>query len=135
NDSTLFAVGELTGDEVRWRPVTITCDCRFVTLGTWRGAENTIYAVGKGTGLYAFDPREAQVKPRLIHAFNAVGHLEIDQESGTAFATAAAGTAVSVRYDSFGRVSLRDTAGNAQTVSLKHVTGAPASGDDDIVLD
>lgn len=135
NNSTLFAVGDVADSEFRWRPVSITCDCQLVTFGTWRGAENTIFAIGKGMGLYSFDPTEPQVRPELVQGFNAVGHLIIDEERGTAWATASSGESITDTYDSFLELNLSDPDVNPVTVQLRNVNGAIRTGDDDITFD
>lgn len=130
---TVFAVADVRGLKFVWRPVTVLCDIKLVTLTTApRVAPQLVYAIGQGKGLYALNPENVALNPQPLAAFNAVGQLIIVQEDGTAYASAAQGTVASNRYDRILHINLRDGV-LLQDIPLT-VNGKPASGDDDMTV-
>jgi hypothetical protein len=146
DEDTFFRVGDLRQDSIRWRPLSIICGIKLVTLATTPADPNNVYAVGmkkvtiveengeeraefRGVGLFRISPDDVDPELQPIAEFNASGHLQIS-EDGRAFATAARDGISPLRYDRI--VPVRVVPGNTP------LTGEPielgATGNDDIAI-
>jgi hypothetical protein len=128
---TLFATADISGVEHRFRPVTVMRDVELVTLAL-AGEGANILAIGRGRGLYEFNPASAPASPRPRNEFNAVGHLVVNEENRLVFATARSEGTPDV-YDRIVRLS---TAGGPPPVfhPLIDPQGLPRTGSDDIAV-
>lgn len=86
-NDTFVRSGHVSGRRsVRWGPLTTVCGVRLVTLATTEADPDAVWAAGLGQGLYRLDPDDVATRPEPVAAFDAFGHLEID-DHGVAFAT------------------------------------------------
>lgn len=127
---SIFATAEIRGLVHKWRPVTILCGAQLLTMARAPGSKDTIFAVGKGTGLYVIKLGDVQpnIEPSL--SFNAVGHLVVDAASRRAYASAANPDAVPTAYDRVVEIDLYKLAIVA-TYPLR-VGDVQVTGQDDI---
>jgi hypothetical protein len=146
--NTLFRVGTIDAERIRWQPVSTICDVKLVTLATTPADPNAVYAIGlkrvvvedaeggrrtemRGAGLYRIDPRAIDPNVQPLVAFNAVGHLVISDD-GRAFATAAAPGTVPTSYQHV--VGVRVPDGEPAFRTGRQID-LGASGRDDIAID
>ncbi|MBN4077017.1 hypothetical protein JYT48_01965 [Mariprofundus ferrooxydans] len=133
---TVLAVGQLDGFQVKWNDSKILCNHQFITLATSPSKPLSIYAVAKGKGLFLIDPTAAVVKPTLIQACNAIGHLLIPQKNHTNNAEVAYITVgikeQSDRYNEVRAVSL-NPATTQRFISFKW-DNFDSEGEDDIAI-
>lgn len=128
---TLFATADISGDEHRFRPVTVMRDVELVTLALAPEGTN-ILTVGRGRGLYEFNPASPPSSPVPRNAFNAVGHLVVHAETRLIYATARSeGTP-----DVYDRIVRLQGGGTAPPVihPLTDLQGLPRTGTDDIAV-
>jgi hypothetical protein len=105
----------------------------LLTLGTLSSSKS-VYAVGKGKGLYVIDPANVNATPLATPSFNAVGHLVISEETASAFASAnTLQTTPTEIYNQVSRLNLNNVNG-PQVIYTPSVSGATLSGQDDIAL-
>ncbi len=110
----------------------MTCNIVFRSLGTL-ASSNMVYATGKGTGLYELNPENVGVNPAPKFPFKAVGHLEMFEEGGFAFATATSVDGPEL-YDRVLRLNLKSQT-TSPAVEYKPKMGATfLSGNDGIAI-
>ena len=135
SNNTVFATATIVGTTYTWNSGTTICGVQLVTLQIQAGVLGTVYAIGKGLGLFVIDPTNVPTNGIPTIPFNAAGHLVIGQLGGmggpTAFATSSSGS--TSQYNSFVRISLT-TNTIFQTVPLEDNSGAATVGIDDIAL-
>lgn len=129
---TIFAVAKLDGLDHIWEPITILCDTELVTLATVpRTANELVYAIGKGRGLYAINPDNVPLEPSPLYEFNAVGHLVVSEELNRAYATALT-QGTPDYYDVVFGMDLNG--GNIFGFFMRDAAGNSLTGRDDIAL-
>lgn len=129
---SIFAVAEVGSNfQYKWREPAMVCDIVITSLGTLSTSEN-VFAIGKGKGLYEINPAQLTRAPDPSYAFNAIGHLEILDDAGLAFATAGAAGATTV-YDRVLQLNLK-TRESAPPVFNLSLSGAHLNGEDDITI-
>ncbi len=104
---SMFAIADRDGFTFKWRTPTLTCDLIFHSIGTLSDTKN-VFATAKGAGLFEINPDNVTAAPNLRAKFNALGHLEIFDEGGVAFATASSPGAATT-YDQVLRINLLNT--------------------------
>jgi DNA-binding beta-propeller fold protein YncE len=131
-DDTLFALADIDTATLAhtWRPAHLLCDLDLRTLATTPADPNRVYAVGKGSGLYALPLENPGLALTPLSAFNAVGHLVLD--GTTAYATAAAVGTTTDRYDRVQQVDLFTGATTSRLLSAG--TFSSLSGEDDLAV-
>jgi hypothetical protein len=131
-NDTLFATADISGQTHTFRPFTVMRDVELTTLAFAGAEDRTILAIGRGRGLYEFSPTSPPASPQPRHAFNAVGHLVVNEENGLMFATARSEGAPDV-YDRIVRMSI---AGGPPPLThpLSDVQGVNRTGTDDIAV-
>ncbi len=87
---SVFGIARIS-DNHAWEKMTILCNIRITDMQVAAKDEGLIYAVGRGTGLYFLRPDllmdETKPQPLPTYAFNASGHMALDEISGQAFCT------------------------------------------------
>ena len=87
---SVFGVARI-GDDHAWEEMTILCNIEISEMQVSREDAGLIYAVGLGSGLYFLRPDvlmdETKAQPVPTYAFNAAGHMALDEVSGQAFCT------------------------------------------------
>jgi uncharacterized membrane protein YgcG len=124
---SFFVVADVEGLTHSFRTPTIICDILVVTLGTSPTTSGNVYAIGLGKGLYEINPGNVTQTPAPKYAFNAAGHLVIDDRTKRGFATANTASAATDRYTVVQRLQL-----DAQQTATFTLGAGP--GEDDIVL-
>jgi hypothetical protein len=129
---TLFAVADISGATHTFRPVTVMRDVQLVTLATAPAVSTNVFAIGRGRGLFEFNPDSPPVAPQPRDAFNAVSHLVLAEALDRGFATSRS-QGTPDRYDSITSFSLRPgSAAGAITAPITDVAGSVRTGTDDI---
>jgi DNA-binding beta-propeller fold protein YncE len=132
DEDSIFAVAEIKGLDHKWRPVSILCDVQLRTLATVSGFEEMVFAAGQGDGLFVIKLSDVQPNIEPSVAFNAVGHLVVDEQAGRAYASAADVGASATAYD---RVVEIDLQSNAITnVYPLQLGDNKVTGQDDIAI-
>lgn len=126
---TLLAVADIAGGEHRFRPISVMRDVQLVTLGTAPALSNDLFAIGRGDGLFVFNPDNPPSSPRPREAFNATGQLVLAETLDRGFATSRSEGRPD-RYDTITSFGLRG--GGAVSVPIIDVAGANRTGTDDI---
>lgn len=145
-DDTVFRVGDIAADTIRWRPPVTICGVKLVTLATTAADPDFVYAIGlrkvtttsgnksvinwHGKGLYRINPAavDPNLEPLPIADFFPVGHLAITAD-GIAVATAVAGDNPVTAYNQLVQIVLPLGAGR----SLPRIA-LPSSGTDDLTI-
>jgi Family of unknown function (DUF6519) len=134
---SFFAVADVSGFKHKFGKPTMICDAPLVTLATSPALSESVFAIGKGKGLYEINPQNVNPTPTPKYAFNAVGHLVIADQAGKAFASAATQTTLTNNYDAIRRLNLR----KQELPAIFHVAARDAqggivftAGEDDIAL-
>jgi hypothetical protein len=142
---TLFRVGDITAESVRWRPATTICGVKLVTLATTEADPDNVYAVGlrrtttegkafslrefKGAGIWRIPSREVPdgLGPLAgTAALNTVGHLVISPRGEAAF-TCGPASDTAERYDRIVSMMLPGEA-------VLHEMTLDETGSDDLTL-
>jgi hypothetical protein len=137
NNDTSVAIADISGFNHTFRTPTTIPNLQLVTLAAPSFMSPSVCAIGKGTGLFVFNPASipATLVPRA--AFNAVGHLAIADVQRLAFATANSGIGQTTVYNRVFRVNLTGTVAAPKIFqSTLDVAGAliPFEGQDDIAV-
>ena len=132
NTDSVFATVTIgAGQTHTWGPTTITCDLLFVSLATSAAHPNTLYALAKSVGLYAFNPAAIPLTPGAPSpapmAFNATGLLCASVDGHWIFAAERSAVATpSLTYDRIRRIDLN---GLANAPVFLNVPGTDADND------
>ena len=129
---TIFAIADVEGSNLTWRPITIICDVKLMTLAMVPSLSNMVYATGHGQGLYTIDPAKVTPNIQPSFQFNAVGHLVINEAQNVAYASAFQGEGGADSYNSVARIDL--SAGGFSIFQLVDAGGVPLTGSDDIAV-
>jgi hypothetical protein len=143
-NDTLFRVGEIGREEVKWRPATTICGVKLVTLATTEADPDHVYAVGlrrtstagkalslrefTGAGIWRINPKDVPegLGPIASTAsLNTVGHLAISPKGEAVFTVGQAG-GTAQRYDRL--VTMTVPSGDLRETRLD------GSGSDDLAL-
>lgn len=143
-NDTLFRVGELGRDGVKWRPASTICGVKLVTLATTEADPDHVYAVGlrrtstarkalslrefTGAGIWRINPRDVAEGLGPIEAtasLNTAGHLAITPEGEAVFTVGEPG-GTGQRYDRL--VTMTVPSGDVRETMLD------GSGSDDLAL-
>ena len=130
---SMFAVADVAaGFKFKWRDPTMICDILFMSLGTLASSKS-VFATGKGKGLYEINPAQVNATPDPLYPFNAIGHLEMFEDGSFAFATASNLASQTSVYDRVLRLNLKthESTPPAYVPTLQTVA---LSGDDDITI-
>ena len=133
---TVFAQAAVSGTQLTWQNQVTLLNVVLSTLGTLTQQPGAIFAIGVGQGLYTFSVPNvfANPNPAPTVAFNAFGHLSIDQGSGVALATSfsQAGPAGSQPpfFDQIFAVNLL----NQSSFPVQVPNGAVGTSDDDLLI-
>ncbi len=131
-NDTVFAVADVDGPNLTWRPVTIICDVELVTLVNMPGKRRDLLAAGLGRGLYLIDVATVQPNIQPSVTFPAVGQLLVDNQTLRAYATSAAAGAAGNRYTQVVEVNLNDMAVSfIYSLDFQQIS---YSGEDDIAI-
>jgi DNA-binding beta-propeller fold protein YncE/phage FluMu protein Com len=140
---TVFGVADIARGKHKWRKVAVLCDIRLTTLVVPAKDTGRLYAIGRSAGLYFIEPErileETKPRPDPKFAFNAVGHIVLDERKGFAYATANSGENSSDTYDqvvalNVGSPPEGDNAEPNKTEPLRLQSGEALHGEDDIAL-
>jgi len=136
---TVFGMARIH-KEHHWEKMTIFCDLEILEMRASAKDSGLIYAVAPGKGLFFLRPGifMEETKPTLspAYAFNASGHMAIDENEQFAFCTCLnQGTEKSETYDSVALCNLRRDAAalNADPthlLTLQDETGKSLTGTD-----
>jgi len=132
------------GDDHAWEEMTILCNIEITEMQVSREDAGLIYAVGLGSGLYFLRPDvlmdETKAQPVPTYAFNASGHMALDEVSGQAFCTNQSNAEQEPDiYDSVAICNLApdEAAENlppSLLLSLANANGAARTGSDGLAL-
>jgi hypothetical protein len=113
-DDTIFAVADISGEEFKWRPVTLICDIQLLTLATAPSSSEDVYAVGRGrrSGLFRLNPEDISLEPTPVYCFEPAGQLVVADELGIAYATVQATSQAEGVYGSVWGLELGVEQGN-----------------------
>ena len=141
---TVFGIADIGTnpvDEHQWRDMTILCDLEITEMEVATDDEGLLYACGLGKGLFYLRPAlfMDDTKPQLTptYAFNAVGHMALDQQNARAYLSSQTKVATAGVYDQVEVCDLSQVGENqSPTVSfaLMSSTGAALSGEDGIAI-
>ena len=123
--NTLFRAGDIAAAGVSWGPLVTLCDVRLVTLATTVAEPQSVFAVGRGTGIYRINPDSPDPDMPVLTEFVAAGHLRITP-GGLAVATANMDESEPTSYAAVQFVNL--ATGATTRIQL------PQSGEDDIAV-
>jgi hypothetical protein len=140
NKDTMFAIADISGNGLThtFRAPALLCDAQLVTIALAPAPSQNVLAIGRGTGLYNINPLNpvnpanpmAPVPP--MYAFNAVGHLQVDEGRRFAYATMSTGTAST---DVYNRVRKMNVASQGAPVDFTlNANAQQLTGDDDIAF-
>lgn len=130
---SMFAVADVgSGFKYKWREPTMICDILFKSLGMIAGSKS-VFATGKGKGLYEINPAQVNATPDPLYPFNAIGHLEMLDEGSLAFATATNQAGQTTVYNRVLRLNLK-THESVPPAYVPTLGNAQLSGDDDITI-
>jgi hypothetical protein len=129
---SIFAVADVGSNfQYKWREPAMVCDIEITSLGTLSSSTN-VFAIGKGQGLYEINPANVGTKPDPLYQFNAIGHLEIQDDAALAFATATESASAPL-YDRVLQLNLK-TRVTPPPAYVPTVQGTPLKGGDDIAI-
>ena len=130
---SMFAVADVSGGtKLKWREPTVICDVLLLSLGTLASSKS-VYATGKGKGLYEINPAQVNATPDPLYPFNAVGHLQMSDELESAYATANSQAGPTTVYNRVLRLNLK-THESSPPAFVPTLQNQPLSGNDDITL-
>jgi len=140
---SMFGIARI-GDDYKWEEMTILCNIEITEMRVAAKDEGLIYAVGRGTGLYFLRPDllmdETKAQPVPTYAFNAAGHMALDEASGQAFCTSQSSAEQEPEnYDSVAICNLAPDAAAENLkpsvlLSLADANGAARTGSDGLAL-
>lgn len=139
---TVLGVADIdTSGTHTWRSVRVLCSIELTAL-QGSTSKNRLYAIGKGAGMYRFDPATMltdTARPDPWYRFNASGQFSLDEKSGVAYAGANALTAAAVyTYTQVVRMDLKvaGTNLNPQTIIplYRPNTDIAMIGTDDLLM-
>ena len=138
DEDTIFAVADINdGDELsfQWRPISTYCDIRMTTLATSQSTSGSVYAVGRGLGLFVVEPDQMDPVLQAAVAFDAAGHLIIDPETNRAYATVSNDLDDPLEYNQVIGINLNNLSLPFQTFNMGDpATGGLITGEDDIAI-
>jgi len=112
--ATLALVGHRetrVNDDHGWQDMTILCDIIVTEMEVAIEDSNLIYALGKDRGLYFLRPDlfldDTKPQPVPAYAFNAAGHMVLDQQNKMAYCTSQDKISEEGMYDEIVRVADR----------------------------
>lgn len=132
--------------KIVWEVSAVLCNVRVADLRFTPEIDNWLYLVGYNEGLYVLDVESIfsneKIVPSPSFAFNAVGQVAYDFNSGIVFATAASmDSEATTIYDRVAYVNLDEARNNADgspktasTFALKGQDGLQYYGEDDIAV-
>ncbi|MDN5794396.1 MAG: DUF6519 domain-containing protein [Intrasporangium sp.] len=144
-DNTIFRVGRILPDEVKWLPTVTVCGVKWVTLATTAADPGFVYAIGHrkvvetvnnkqqttwhAAGLFRLDPQnvDPSAQPLPINGFFPTGHLVITPE-GLAVAASMAQDGEVGDYSYVGQFKVPGGDEIGPRIQL------PATGHDDIAV-
>ena len=144
---TIFRVGDIVGDTIRWRPPITVCDVKLTSMATTAADPSHVYAVGlkkvtttsgnstttswHGAGIFQINPdsSEAITAPMNIPGLFPVGHIVIDATGRALVTTMAQDVPVTSGYNQLAVLSLPGVPGAAPTF-----VDLGATGNDDLGL-
>lgn len=139
NKDTMFAVADISTTaeggkfDFKWRTPTVICDVLLITLTTTTKVKDKVFAVGKNKGLYDINPDNVNATPQPMYPFNATGQITTLDQTGRAFAAAAASTAGNVdEYDRVLSLNLNLKEATPPTLVLANPTIGAFKGSDDL---
>ncbi len=140
---TVFGVARID-KEHHWEKMTIFCDLEITEMTASEQDQGLIYAVGLGRGLFFLRPGifMEETKPTVspAYAFNASGHMVIDENEQVAFCTCLSqDEEKSGTYDSIALCNLRRDASTSNAdpthlLILLDPTGKPHRGNDGLAI-
>ncbi len=140
---TVFGIARID-DEHHWEKMSIFCDMKITEMQASLDDSGLIYAVAVGKGLFFLRPAVfmEETKPNLLptYAFNASGHLAIDEKEVTAFCTCLSeGEEQSELYDAVALCHLRREQGTvnaspSQLLMLTDPNGKRLTGEDGLAI-
>jgi DNA-binding beta-propeller fold protein YncE len=116
SQDSIFATATIgAGQTHAWGATTVVCDFLYTTLATSATHPNTLYALARNVGLFAFNPAAIPLVPPppspAPMAFNATGLLHVSADGLWAFAGEfSGGGGVSTTFDRVRRINLNNTA-------------------------
>jgi predicted flap endonuclease-1-like 5' DNA nuclease len=140
---SVFGIARI-GDDHAWEEMTILCNIEITEMQVSADDPGLIYALGRGTGLYFLRPDvlmdETKAQPVPTYAFNASGHMALDEVGGQAFCTSQSNAEEEPEtYDSVAICNLAPDAAAENlspslVLSLADANGAARSGSDGLAL-
>lgn len=136
---SVFGIARVN-DKHSWEQMTILCDIEISQMQISNKDPGLIYAVGLGKGLFFLRPdvmmEQNKPQPDPAFAFNASGHLQIDQSSQTAYCTASNEQhSEALKYDQVLVLPLDEQTDVQTTVlNLTDQQGNRVTGEDGIAL-
>ena len=137
---SVFGIARVN-DNHTWEEMTILCDIEITEMQVSQKDNGLIYAVGLGKGLFFLRPEvlmdQEKPRPEPVYAFNAVGHMAIDNQTVLAYCTGASKDLEPDRYDRVFICNLSidgQQTQNPQELSLTHENGQTLSGTDGLTV-
>ncbi|MDP2106687.1 MAG: hypothetical protein Q8J76_11890, partial [Desulfobulbaceae bacterium] len=138
---TVIGIADIDGQGAyAWRPVRVFCGIKFTCLLISHDSK-TLWAIGQGAGLFAFDPGTVLTgtnRPDPKYQFNATGQLSLDQDSNQAWATAFSGAGITSVYNQVVGMVMSQVGSNLnpqKTITLVNpASGAVMTGRDDLLV-
>ncbi|HYI96160.1 MAG TPA: DUF6519 domain-containing protein [Bryobacteraceae bacterium] len=131
NRDTVFATADVKGLQHTWQSqTTVVCNVVLTTLMGRPSDASTVFAIGVGKGLYAFDPKKVNATPDPLYPLKAFGHLVIDDAKAFAYVTSNNTAAT----DQFNEVHALNLTKGVQSDSLIALNGLVGKAGDDIAL-
>jgi hypothetical protein len=129
---SLWASATIAGTSLTWSPAITVCDVELVSVATHSVAPDVFYAVGQHLGIYEFAPPNIPNKPVAKWAFDATGHILIENVGATVqiFATVSAGSTDPALYENIFTTPLAGNTidGQASGTFMKLLNGVGRDG-------
>lgn len=141
---SVFGIARVDVGDHQWEKMAVLCNIDITEMEISAKDSGLLYAIGRRKGLYFLRPEVLldQTKPevRPAYAFNAVGHMTIDEELGQAYATSLSKDDEPDFYDQIAILNLRiegeveSAAPPSQLLPLQDANGNVLTGDDGLEL-
>ena len=140
----VFGKARIRSERHEWEKMVVLCDIEITEMEISAKDPNLLLAIGRGKGLYFLRPEVLldQTKPEVkpAYAFNAVGHMTIDQAAGLAYATSSLASSAD-GPDFYDQIAIMDITKEpdgsvppSKVLALRNARGVSLKGDDGLAL-
>ena len=140
---SVFGKARIRSERHEWEKMVVLCDIEITEMEISARDPSLLHAIGRGKGLYFLRPEVLldQTKPEVkpAYAFNAAGHMTIDQAAGLAYATSSLASSAD-GPDFYDQIAILDFKKEPEAtvippfLALKDESGAVLKGDDGLAL-